>query len=97
MGSNDLFTEMVVYTLLGGVVFIFALILIASFQGVSKTFKLEFKGIPLCFLGIHKRFARENGTKRLKYYCVHCKKARKFPKLTPIEGGHSLMFKKDIR
>lgn len=96
MGS-DLFTEFVVLTLIAGFIFIFGLMILASIQGISKTFHIKYHGIPLCFLGIHKRFARENGVKRVKYYCVHCKSPRKFPKLESIEGGKTLMFKKDIR
>lgn len=42
----------------------------------------------LCRFGIHKLRVKFGKLKINKYYCQHCKKPRKHPKLTMIAGGN---------
>ena len=91
--SSNIADTIVVIFLLSAFAFSFILILIASCRGMSRTF--HFKGIPLCGFGIHRMFYREGGRKRLKYYCDHCGKARKYPVLKIIDGGRKIILRKE--
>lgn len=75
----------IVSTLLLGTILLFLLIILSSIKGLNRIF--NFNGIPLCKIGIHKRYLRKGFTKISKYYCIHCRKPRKHPELE-IVGTH---------
>ena len=52
-------------------------------------FGLTLLGKAMCRMGKHKMDIKIGRSKIRKYYCEHCKVARKHPELKSIDGGSS--------